>query len=170
MIIARNATLRILLRHCSRKLFDMDRIDQAIVTQLRRDGRMSNASLADAVGLSPSACLRRLRELENSGVIRGYTAIVDEPTPGDTIVAIVQITLERQTDDVLRRFEHALRGCAEVRECYLMAGMTDYLVRVEAASVSDYERLHTEVLSRLPSVTRIQSSFAIRNVLRPVRG
>ena len=150
-------------------LFDMDRMDQAIVTQLRRDGRISNASLANAVGLSPSACLRRLRELESSGVIRGYTAIIDEPRPGDSIVAIVQITLERQTDDVLRRFEHALRGCAEVRECYLMAGLTDYLVRVEAASVADYERLHTEVLSRLPSVTRIQSSFAIRNVLQPAR-
>ncbi|MGV8854594.1 MAG: Lrp/AsnC family transcriptional regulator [Devosia sp.] len=148
----------------------MDRMDQAILSRLRRDGRMSNARLAQAVGLSPSACLRRMRELESQGVIRGYTAIIDEPTPGETIVAIVQITLERQTDDVLRRFETALRGCAEVRECYLMAGMTDYLVRVEASSVADYERLHTEVLSRLPSVTRIQSSFAIRNVLRPARG
>jgi len=151
------------------KVVVMDRIDQAIVAQLRRDGRISNASLATAVGLSPSACLRRMRELESSGVIRGYTAIVDEPSTGETIVAIVQITLERQTDDVLRRFEQALRGCAEVRECYLTAGLTDYLVRVEASSVADYERLHTEVLSRLPSVTRIQSSFAIRNVLRPVR-
>ena len=161
--------MRTIVRHIGGKLLDMDRIDQAIVGQLRRDGRISNASLAQAVGLSPSACLRRMRELESSGVIRGYTAIIDEPTPGDTIVAIVQITLERQTDDVLRRFETALRGCAEVRECYLMAGLTDYLVRVEASSVADYERLHTEVLSRLPSVTRIQSSFAIRNVLRPVR-
>ena len=161
--------MRTIMRQYDRKLFDMDRMDQAILSQLRRDGRMSNASLADAVGLSPSACLRRMRELESSGVIRGYTAIIDEPAAGEAIVAIVQITLERQTDDVLRRFEHALRGCAEVRECYLMAGMTDYLVRVEAASVADYERLHTEVLSRLPSVTRIQSSFAIRNVLRPVR-
>ena len=148
----------------------MDRIDSAIVAQLRRDGRISNAQLATAVGLSPSACLRRLRTLEETGVIRGYTAIVDTPTPEAAIIAIVQITLERQTDDVLRKFEQALRGCAEVRECYLMAGMTDYLVRVEAASVADYERLHTEVLSRLPSVTRIQSSFAIRNVLRPARG
>lgn len=147
----------------------MDRIDTAIIAQLRLDGRMSNAQLAAAVGLSPSACLRRLRTLEETGVIRGYTAIVDTPTPAASIVAIVQITLERQTDDVLRKFEQALRGCAEVRECYLMAGMTDYLVRVEAASVADYERLHTEVLSRLPSVTRIQSSFAIRNVLRPAR-
>ncbi|MBU1307452.1 MAG: Lrp/AsnC family transcriptional regulator, partial [Alphaproteobacteria bacterium] len=92
----------------------MDRIDSAILSQLRRDGRISNASLATAVGLSPSACLRRLRSLEDSGVIRGYTAIIDEPTPVASIVAIVQITLERQTDDVLRRFEQALRGCAEV--------------------------------------------------------
>ncbi|MCS6758279.1 MAG: Lrp/AsnC family transcriptional regulator [Candidatus Devosia euplotis] len=82
-----------------------------------------------------------MRELESSGVIRDYTAIIDGPTPGDTIVAIVQITLERQTDDVLRRFEQALRGCAEVHECYLMAGLSNYLARVEAASVVDYERL-----------------------------
>jgi DNA-binding Lrp family transcriptional regulator len=84
-------------------------------------------------------------------------------------MVIVQITLERQTEDVMRRFETAVRKCAEVRECYLMTGMTDYMVRVEASSMADYERIHTEVLSRLPSVLRIQSSFTIRNVIRQPR-
>jgi DNA-binding Lrp family transcriptional regulator len=147
----------------------LDKVDQQMVSLLRRDGRISNARLAEAVGLSASACLRRLRALESSGVIRGYTASVDEPNHSDTMVVMVQITLERQTDDVMRKFEQAVRRCAEVRECYLMAGMTDYLVRVEASSVADYERIHTEVLSRLPSVTRLQSSFAIRKVIQATR-
>jgi DNA-binding Lrp family transcriptional regulator len=143
----------------------MDPIDSRIVTLLRSDGRMSNAKLAQAVGLSPSACLRRLHALEQSGVIRGYTAILGAESGEPSTVVIVQISLERQTDDLLRSFEAAIRRCAEVRECYLMGGMTDYLLRLEARSMADYERLHTEVLSRLPGVSRIQSNFAIRNVM-----
>ncbi len=146
-----------------------DATDNHILSLLRRDGRMSNAKLAEAVGLSPSACLRRLHLLETNGTIRGYTAIIDDASPEDTTMVIVQITLERQTEDVMRRFETAVRKCAEVRECYLMTGMTDYMVRVEASSMADYERIHTEVLSRLPSVLRIQSSFTIRNVIRQPR-
>jgi len=142
-----------------------DEIDNRMLSLLRADGRMSNARLAEAVGLSASACLRRLHQLESSGVIRGYTAIIEEAGPGQSTMAIVQITLDRQTDDLMKRFETAVRKCAEVRECYLMAGLTDYLVRVEASSMADYERIHTEVLSRLPGVARIQSSFTIRNVM-----
>ena len=143
----------------------LDRIDARLVALLRQDGRMSNAKLAAAVGLSPSACLRRLNMLESSGVIRGYTAIVAEPDRAEGLVSIVQITLERQTDDYMRRFEAAVRKCAEVRECYLMAGMTDYLLRVESHDMADYERVHAEVLSKLPNVSRIQSNFAIRRVV-----
>ncbi len=127
---------------------------------------MSNADLAAAIGLSPSACLRRVRLLEEGGVIRGYTALIEvEDRPGRTIV-IVQITLERQTEDGLGRFEDAIRGCPEVRECYLMSGAADYLLRVEARDAADYERIHKEQLSRMPGVARIQSSFAIRAVVR----
>lgn len=143
----------------------LDQIDSKLVALLRADGRMSNARLAEAVGLSPSACLRRLHGLEESGVIRGYTAIVASENQDASTVVIVQISLERQTDDLLRSFEAAVRRCAEVRECYLMGGMTDYLLRLEAKNMADYERLHTEVLSRLPGVSRIQSNFAIRDVL-----
>lgn len=144
----------------------MDEIDRAILRQLRADGRMPNAALAAAVGLSPSACLRRLRLLETRGTIRGYTVLVEEPGPAGLVTVIVQITLERQTDDHLRRFEDAVRRCPEVRECHLMTGIADYLLRVEARDAADYERIHKEALSRMPGVSRIQSSFAIRTVIR----
>jgi len=144
----------------------MDEIDRAIIRTLRADGRMPNAALAAAVGLSPSACLRRLRLLETRGIIRGYTVLVDEPSPAGVVTVIVQITLERQTDDHLRRFEDAVRRCPEVRQCHLMTGIADYLLRVEARDAADYERIHKEALSRMPGVARIQSSFAIRTVIR----
>jgi DNA-binding Lrp family transcriptional regulator len=144
----------------------LDDIDRAILRLLRSDARMSNAALAAAVGLSPSACLRRLRLLEHRGVIRGYTVVLEEVPQREGVVVIVQITLERQTDDHLKRFEAAVRRCPEVRECYLMTGIADYLLRVEARDAADYERLHKEALSRMPGVARIQSSFAIRSVIR----
>lgn len=144
----------------------LDETDRALLRLLRADGRMSNADLAEAVGLSASACLRRVRLLEHRGIIRGYTALIEEAAPRDSVVVIVQITLDRQTDDHLKRFEEAVRRCPEVRECYLMTGIADYLLRVEARDAADYERIHKEALSRMPGVARIQSSFAIRTVIR----
>ncbi len=144
---------------------NLDDTDLRILRALRQDGRITNAALAEAVGLSQSACLRRLRLLERSGVIRGYTAIIDEPDARETVTVIVQITLERQTEEHLSRFEVATRRLPEVCECYLMTGMSDYLLRVEARDAADYERIHKEQLSRLPGVARIQSSFAIRRVM-----
>ena len=144
----------------------LDEIDLAMLRELRRDARMSNAALAAAVGLSPSACLRRLRLMESRGVIRGYTTVLDEPAEAGGVTVMVQITLERQTDDHLRRFEDAVRRCPEVRQCHLMTGIADYLLRVEARDAADYERIHKEALSRMPGVARIQSSFAIRTVIR----
>ena len=127
----------------------------------------ASAALAAEVGLSASACLRRLRLLEDRGVIRGYTALLGGPAAEAGSVVIVQITLERQTDECLQRFEAAARRCPEIRECYLMTGIADYLLRVVVEGVADYERLHKEVLSRLPGVARIQSAFTIRTVIRP---
>jgi DNA-binding Lrp family transcriptional regulator len=144
----------------------LDETDRAILRHLRADGRMSNSALAEAVGLSPSACLRRVRLLEYRGVIRGYTAVLAEQPAREGVVVIVQITLERQTEASMRRFEEAVRRCPEVRECYLMTGMSDYLLRVEARDAADYERIHKDALSRMPGVARIQSSFAIRSVVR----
>lgn len=143
----------------------LDRIDRAIIRALRQDGRMTNAALAQTVGLSASACLRRVQLLEERRIIRGYTALVSGPAAADTHVVIVRISLERQTEDVLNRFEAEVLKHPEIRECYLMTGEEDYLIRLEVGDAGDYERVHKEILSRLPGVTRINSAFAIRSVL-----
>ena len=145
----------------------VDSIDRQILRRLKADGRMSNVQLAAEVGLSPSACLRRVQILEQQGTIRGYTAIIEGPDTAAGIIIVVQITLERQTEQFLHRFEAAVRKHPEIRECYLMTGDADYLLHVEAESASAYETVHKEVLSRLPGVARIHSSFAIRRVLPP---
>jgi DNA-binding Lrp family transcriptional regulator len=146
---------------------ELDPIDHHIVRLLQEDGRMSNAALAGKVGLSPSACLRRLHLLERQGVIRGYTAIVAEEEAAATATVMVEIVLERQTAEHMNRFEVAVRRCPEVRECYLMSGGFDYLLRVEARDAGDYERIHREQLARMPGVSRIKSSFTLRAVTRP---
>ncbi len=144
----------------------LDRADEAIIAALRLDGRMPNARLAEVVGISPSACLRRLRLLERSGVIRGYTALIDRGGDGEPFVCFAEILLERQTEEFFARCEAAIKKCPDVRECYLMTGDYDYLVRVEADSPSDYERIHRDQLAKLPGVVRIRSGFAIRAVTR----
>jgi len=143
----------------------LDTIESGHARLLRLDARMSNAALAAEVGLSPSACLRRIRLMEKAGVIRGYTALVDTGNAEATIAVIINITLERQTEDHLDRFEAAVRRHPEIRECFLMTGGSDYLLRVEVANAGDFERIHKEILSALPGVQRIHSSFSIRNVL-----
>jgi DNA-binding Lrp family transcriptional regulator len=115
----------------------MDAIDQRIISILRTDGRITNADLAEKVGLSPSACLRRVRLLEESGTIRGYSALINDRAASETVV-IVQITLERQTDEYLRRFEEAACQCPDIRECYLMTGTSDYLLRVAVPDAAGY--------------------------------
>ncbi len=144
---------------------ELDPIDYRILAALQRDGRITNHSLAEKVGLSPSACLRRVQILEREGVIAGYTALLDAARLGRPMTVLVQITLERQTDDNLEAFEAAIARQPEVVECYLMSGMADYLVRVAVRDAEDYERIHRQVLARLPGVARIQSSFAIRTVI-----
>ncbi|MBB3999348.1 Lrp/AsnC family transcriptional regulator [Aureimonas pseudogalii] len=143
----------------------LDRIDRSILAALRRNARITNVALAETAGLSASACLRRVQRLEETGVIRGYTTITAGPGAGEGHVVIVRIGLERQTEDVLNRFEAEVRRHPEIRECYLMTGEEDYLLRLDASGAGDYERIHKEVLSRLPGVVRINSSFAIRSVL-----
>jgi len=143
----------------------LDSIDYRILAALQDDGRITNNSLAEKAGLSPSACLRRVQMLERAGVIEGYTALVNAAALGRPTTVVVQITLERQTDDHLEAFEAAIAHQAEVVECYLMSGMADYLLRVAVRDAEDYERLHRGVLARLPGVARIQSSFAIRTVI-----
>ena len=143
----------------------VDAIDRSILRLLRLDARMSNARLAAEVGLSASACLRRIRIMEQAGIIKGYTALIDAANAEASIAVIINITLERQTEDHLDRFEAAVRKHPEIRECFLMTGGSDYLLRVEVENAGEFERIHKEILSALPGVLRIHSSFAIRNVL-----
>ncbi|RJF69385.1 Lrp/AsnC family transcriptional regulator [Rhodopseudomonas palustris] len=143
----------------------MDEIDRNLVRLLRLDARMTNAKLAEEVGLSPSACLRRIRQLEQNGTIRGYTALVGPSHREGALTVIINISLERQTEDYLSRFERAIRKYPEIQECYLMTGGSDYLLRVEVDNAAEFERIHTDILSTLPGVSRIHSSFAIRNAL-----
>jgi DNA-binding Lrp family transcriptional regulator len=143
----------------------LDAIDRNLLRLLRLNARATNAALAAEVGLSPSACLRRIKLMEDAGVIRGYTAIVDNGEGQNTIAVIINITLERQTEDYLNRFEAAVRRYPEIRECFLMTGGSDYLLRVEVANAGEFERIHKTILSALPGVLRIHSSFSIRNVL-----
>jgi DNA-binding Lrp family transcriptional regulator len=143
----------------------LDTIDRNLLRLLRLNARMTNAALAVEVGLSPSACLRRIKLMEDAGVIRGYTAVVDSGEGQNTIAVIINVTLERQTEDYLNRFEAAVRRYPEIRECFLMTGGSDYLLRVEVANAGEFERIHKGILSALPGVLRIHSSFSIRNVL-----
>lgn len=142
----------------------LDNVDISILTELQDDGRLTNAELAERVGLSASACHRRVKTLENSGVVDRYVAILSEEALGRGITVYVQVTLDNQKRDTLQVFEDAVRDVPEVMECYLMSGEADYLVRVLVRDANDYERVHREVLSSLPGVARLVSSFTIRRV------
>ncbi|WCT80163.1 Lrp/AsnC family transcriptional regulator [Novosphingobium humi] len=150
--------------------FIMDGIDRAILRILRQDARKPNSEIAQTVGLSPSACLRRIRLMESNGVIAGYTIITGGEGDGEQAVdVVVQVTLDRQSEDYLMRFEAAVRQCPEVRECFLMTGDVDYWLRIRTESVRAYEAIHGEILSRLPGVRRISSSISMRDAMRPRR-
>ena len=142
----------------------LDRFDRAILQTLQLDGRISNSSLAERVSLSESACLRRVRALEASGLIEGYTARINQQRAGCPVNVFVNITLDRQDEVDLRKFEDAVRKLPEVMECYLMTGDYDYTLRVVVADTADYERVHSKHLTRMPGVARIHSSFALRTV------
>jgi Lrp/AsnC family transcriptional regulator, leucine-responsive regulatory protein len=145
---------------------ELDRYDHAILRLLQQDARITNTLLAEKVNLSESACLRRVRALEESGLIHGYTALIDQAKAGFPVNVFVSITLDRQSQQGLEAFESAVRKVPEVMECYLMTGEHDYLLRLVVADMADFERIHNQHLTRLPSVTRVQSSFAMRTVTR----
>lgn len=143
-----------------------DAKDRQILRLLQDDGRISNAELADRICLSPSACLRRVQLLEQAGVIDRYVALLRPTAMRRGLTVFIEVSLERQTDAALDAFEQAVRACPEVMQCSLMAGDTDYLLEVAVADSNDYERLHRQVLSRLPGAARIRSRFTIRSVCK----
>ncbi len=144
----------------------MDRYDRHILDVLQQDGRISNKQLAERVNLSESACLRRVRALEDNGTIQRYVAMLSQDKVGVSGDVLVHIGLHREEQSELAAFEEAVRQIPEVMECYLMTGEFDYLLRVVVADMADFERIHKEELTRLPGVARVNSSVAIRKVLK----
>ena len=142
----------------------IDRYDKSILEALQRDGRISNVQLANQVRLSESACLRRVRVLEESGYIDRYAALANQSKVGLPGNVFVHIGLHREEERELAAFEDTVRNIPEVMECYLMTGEFDYLLRVVVADMADFERLHRDSLTRLPGVARVNSSVAIRTV------
>jgi DNA-binding Lrp family transcriptional regulator len=142
----------------------MDTYDRAILEVLQNEGRITNVQLASRVNLSESACLRRVRSLEQAGLIERYAAVVNQQKAGIPVNVFVSIMLQRQDQADLQTFEKAVQGVPEVIECYLMTGEFDYLLRVVVSDASDFERIHSQHLTRLPGVARVQSSFALRTV------
>jgi Lrp/AsnC family leucine-responsive transcriptional regulator len=143
----------------------LDTIDVAILRALQEDGRMSNADLAERIGLSPSACSRRLDNLQKSGVISGYHARLSNKALDYKMMIIVHISLSGQFAKTLQEFEAAVKRCPNVLVCYLMSGEYDYILRVAAKDLEDYERIHRDWLSALPHVVKINSSFALREIV-----
>ena len=143
----------------------IDAIDQLILTTLQNDGRLTNVQLAEKVGLSESACLRRVRLLEESGIISKYVMLIDQTAVGKPGNVFVRVTLEGQQQEKLQQFENEIVQVKEVMECFLMSGESDYLLRVIVRDNEDYMRLHNRLTS-LSGVLRVQSSFALKTVFK----
>ena len=144
----------------------MDRANTAIIVALQQDSSRSIAQLAELAGVSPSACHRRIRALEESGVVTGYRAQVDARRLGLKLQAFVEITLTGQNREAMDRFEAAVTDFDDILECHLMSGNADYLLRVAAADLDQFDHIHRDCLARLPGVASMRSSFSIRPIKR----
>ncbi len=142
----------------------LDEYDNAILEQLQRDCRQTYAQIAQKVHLSTSACHRRIKAMEEVGVITHYVAKLASKRLGYSVEFFVELSLATQKDGAFEEFEKAVRRIPEVLECYLVGGQYDYLLRVIGVDAADYERIHRESISRLPGVTRIQSVLSLRTV------
>ena len=146
-------------------MYSLDAIDLRILRAMQTDARMTNVELAEQVGLSQSPCLRRVRKLEELGVIASHVTLLDQNAVGLPVSVFLQVSLERQVEDALRVFEAAVARWPEVMECYLMTGDADYVLRVVAADLAAYERFLMDRLTRVPGVSSIRSSFALKQVV-----
>ena len=145
---------------------ELDATDRRILGVLQKEGRITNADLSDRVNLSPSACHRRVQRLEDDGFIAAYVALLDTRKMGRPTTVYVEITLQGQADDLLDAFEQAVAKVPDILECHLMAGTADYLIKIMAEDTEDFARIHRQFLSRLPGVRQMQSSFALRTVVK----
>lgn len=142
----------------------IDSLDKAILAALVEDGRQSQVNLADRIPLSATAIARRIKAMEESGIIEGYQVKISRKQLGLHMTVFVQIELKSQNEELLEAFEKAASAASSVVSCHLMSGEDDYLLTVLARDLADFERIHKEQLSRLPGVTRLKSSFALREV------
>ena len=143
-----------------------DAIDEAILQELQHDAKLSNVELANRVQLSPSACLRRVKLLEDGGVITHYVALVNPRAVGQPGTSFTIVNIERTTPDALRAFEQAVTAEPRIQDCFYVAGSNDYLLRFTYRDADDLERFYGEVLSRLPGVVRSNSMLVLRTVKR----
>ncbi|MBT8472736.1 MAG: Lrp/AsnC family transcriptional regulator [Marinicaulis sp.] len=146
----------------------LDQIDHKILRHLQENARITNAELADKVGLSPTPCLRRLRRLESDGVIKGYHTEVNREALGVNVTVIILVKLEREDDKSLREFEAEIKTRSEVMECYLVTGKFDYFIRVLVPTLAVYESFLSETILRMPNIATVESSFTLREVVRQV--
>lgn len=146
-------------------VMNLDKTDLKILQQLQNNGRISNAELADTVGLSPSPCLRRVRALEEAGVLRRYAGLVDPRAVGLPISVFVNVSLRSQERASLEEFERQILQYREVMECYLMTGGFDYMLRVVVPDLDSYQRFLADKLTRIKSVANIQSSMTLKQVV-----
>lgn len=144
---------------------DADKIDMTILAELSTNARISQTELSNRMGLSSTAIARRQRALEDDGYITGYQATLDLNRFGLNTTVLVRVTLDSQSDEALKVFENGVVKCPSVIRCFLMSGSDDYLLIVLARDIGDFERIHRTELSRLPRVSRIQSNFAIREIV-----
>jgi Lrp/AsnC family transcriptional regulator, leucine-responsive regulatory protein len=146
------------------KFEQMDKIDKILLRELQANAQLGVAELGEKAGLSPSSCHRRIKLLEERGVITGYAATLERKQLGLANEFFVEVSLTAQTEETFEKFEKAIQRVPEILECHLMSGQFDYLLRVVAIDAEDYERIHRSRLSRLPGIQRIQSSLALRTV------
>ena len=143
---------------------EIDSTDRRILMVLQKQGRISNADLAERVNLSASACHRRVHRLEKEKYIRNYVALLDPKMVDRSTTVYVEIALNGQSDEILSNFEKAVARVPDVLECHLMAGRSDYLLKVVAKDTEDFARIHRKFLANLPGVAQLHSSFSLRTV------
>ena len=146
----------------------LDRLDRQILALLQDDGRMTKLELSEKIGLSPTPCLRRVKRLEEEGVILGYAAIIDQKAYGLPLSVFVSIRLNQQTQEQIDEFEKAVAGWTEVTECYLMTGSRDYLLHVYVDGIEGYERFLKQKMTRLKCIQSVETNFAMSTIKKRI--
>lgn len=141
----------------------MDRYNDRILRELQINGRIANSELAEKIGLSPSACLRRVQELENSGIIKGYRALLDNEKMGNAFVAYVSVGLNEHSTESQLGFEQALASAVEVKECHNVTGAFEYLLRIETKDIKSFKAFHANVLGAIPQVRTISTHVVMES-------